>query len=90
MNMEEVLPQLSRLRPVRFTWNTECPNPLMRSRQDYGLIAQEVEGELPDLVRKAAAPSQDLLVRYEKLTIYLLKAVNELHARVQELERGSA
>lgn len=82
--MEPVLAKLQALRPVRFTWNERCPNPGRRGTRDLGLVAQEVQAQLPDIVR---VDKEELLqVRYEKLIPYMLKAIQELTEEVKQLK----
>jgi hypothetical protein len=51
---------------------------------DLGVIAQEVEKVLPELV--TTRDNGYLAVKYDKLTAVLIEAVKELSARVKELE----
>jgi len=55
------------LRPVSFEWNST-------GEADIGLIAEEVEQLLPDLVIRDAAGQPDG-VRYDKVSLYLLGVV---------------
>jgi len=82
--MPSVLETLRRTRPVEFTWNGECPNPTKEGTRDAGLIAQELREVMPQLVEESGRGH--LLVRYEKLVPYLLKAVQELSEEVRLLK----
>ncbi|KGK99910.1 tail fiber domain-containing protein [Thalassobacter sp. 16PALIMAR09] len=66
------------LRGVRFT---------MDGSRQIGVIAQEVEAILPEVVH-ADAQSGQLSVAYGNLTGLLIEAVKELTARVAELEEA--
>lgn len=80
------------LQGVTFTWNTGS----REGKRDYGLIAQEVEKVLPELVHETALPlitddDKDTLYKtidYDKLVAVLIEAVSELRAEVEEL-RGA-
>jgi len=66
------------LRPVTFNWKGTGEN-------DYGLIAEEVNEHLPELVRK----NKDGLVegiKYSKLTALLIKAVQDQQSKIDSLE----
>jgi hypothetical protein len=74
-----VLDRLVRLTPVEFDWNVEGhPEYGFGTSRSFGLIAQDVEQALPDLVTEDGKGFK--AVRYSKLPILLLKAVGELRA----------
>ena len=87
-----VLDKLSRLSPVHFQWKgEEYPELGLGSAMSFGLIAQEVEDVLPELVTEDGRGHK--AIRYNKLPLMLLQAVKELKAenealksRIQELE----
>ena len=66
------------LRPVSFNWKSD-------NREDLGLIADEVKEVYPQLV-KSDAEGNALGVNYSKLTSVLIKAVQDLSARISSLE----
>ena len=72
----DALALVSALRGVRFT---------MDGSRQIGVIAQEVEAVLPEVVR-ADADTGQLSVAYGNITGLLIEAVKELSARVAELE----
>ena len=72
----DALALVSALRGVRFT---------MDGSRQIGVIAQEVEAVLPEVVR-ADADTGQLSVAYGNITCLLIEAVKELSARVAELE----
>ena len=88
-----VLGQLTSLQPVHYFWRaSEFPNRHFGNEQNYGLIAQDVEQVLPELV----VTDQDgfKAVDYSKLPLLTIQAVKELKSendalklRVAELER---
>jgi Chaperone of endosialidase len=64
-----------------FTWNK---NSELHGQSDVGVIAQEVEKVLPEIV--ATRDNGYLAVRYEKLVPLLIEAVKELSEKVRKLE----
>ena len=82
------LKEILQLNPVSFNW---IDKRLMGSNLDLGLIAQEVEPVLPELIGKSTFGQEDetkfkLNLAYEKLIIPLINAVKELSAKVDRLE----
>lgn len=75
MNPEEVL----RLNPVRFRWKRD-------GSPDVGLIAEEVDEVLKDLVtyNEKGKPEG---VQYEKLSLYLLEVVKDQQKQIEALTR---
>jgi hypothetical protein len=69
------------LRPVHFKWRDT-------NRNDFGLIAEEVEKIYPDLVTKGD-DGNVLGISYTKLTSILIKTVQELTDRIEQLENKS-
>lgn len=70
---------LKKIKPVRFNWKRD-------NKPDIGVIAQDLEKVLPELVHKN--PIQNIkLVNYNGLFTILLKGVQELITRVELLER---
>jgi hypothetical protein len=57
------------LKPSSFEW-------IASGKQDVGLIAQEVEDILPELVRTDDNGYKS--INYSKLTVFLLKAIQEM------------
>ena len=74
----DALALVSALRGVRFT---------MDGSRQIGVIAQEVEAVLPEVVR-ADADTGQLSVAYGNITGLLIEAVKELTARVAALEEA--
>jgi hypothetical protein len=68
---------LNQLRGVKFTWK-------QNDERSVGVIAQEVEVILPELVK---GEEGDKSVNYSGLVGVLIEAVKELSARVDELEK---
>jgi len=88
-----VLNQLTRLQPVHYFWRSaDFPQQQFGDSRAYGLIAQDVEEVLPELV--VTNQNGFKAVDYTKLPLLTIQAVKELKAekdalkqRVDELER---
>jgi hypothetical protein len=84
------LAAINALRPVSFYWN---PSADRVSGQQYGLIAQEVQGVLPDLVGvtspTALTPGGTLTVNYEGLISPMILAIQELDARTSFIQNAA-
>jgi hypothetical protein len=84
-----LLNQLTQLRPVHFYWRAqEFPARHFGSAQSYGLIAQEVEQVLPELVKPDAQGFKT--VNYSKLPLLLLQGVRELKQANDALQTQNA
>jgi hypothetical protein len=83
------LEQVAALRPVHFFWRASLfPAKRFGETQAYGLVAQEVEAVLPDLVSTDADGFKT--VDYAKLPLLAIQAIKELHARVDALQAEKA
>lgn len=82
---------IEQLNGVRFTWNNKTRLIGKPGQRDIGVLADQVEAVLPELV-SLSVPDDDndgerwRVVDYAKLTPVLIEAVKELSARVKELE----
>ena len=77
VNLESSLNKVNSLRPVRFTdINTNEPG--------FGLIAEETVDVIPDVV--FSKDEQIEGISYSNLVPFLIKSIQELEARVKELE----
>jgi len=74
--VENALETVNSLRGVSFDWKSN-------GKKSYGVIAQELEEILPDLV----ATQQNKSVNYNGLVGVLIQAVKELSAEVEELKK---
>lgn len=82
---------IEQLRGVRFTWNERTELVGRPGERDIGVLADEVEAVLPEIVGRsmpdeANGGEQWRVVAYDKLVPVLIEAVKELSARVKELE----
>jgi hypothetical protein len=72
-----VLAKLVRLQPVHFDWRAaEYPDYHFGSSRSYGLVAQEVERDFPELVSEDRRGFK--AVNYSELPLLLLQAVREM------------
>jgi FtsZ-binding cell division protein ZapB len=84
-----VLDKLARLQPVYFNWRAaEFPNKHFGNALSYGLIAQDVEQVLPELVTKDEQGFR--AVNYSKLPLLTIQAVKELRAENDALKQQNA
>jgi hypothetical protein len=75
------LDQLLRLRPVSWRWKTEPEGQLQ-----MGLVAQEVEGVMPELVMREADASKPLGLNYMALLPVAVKAIQEQQQQIKQLQ----
>jgi hypothetical protein len=74
---EPVLEAVSQLRPVHYFWRTdEFPDKGWGAGRTYGLVAQEVEAVLPELVSNGADGYK--AVDYSQLPLLAIQAIGEL------------
>jgi hypothetical protein len=86
---DAMLEKVTRLRPVTFTWRAaEFPSRGFGTRESYGLIAQEVEAVLPELVTVDADGYR--AVNYSRLPLVTLQALTELKAENDALRATQA
>jgi hypothetical protein len=85
--------KIDTLRPVTFKWNDDTATP---NSPDFGLIAEEVQELFPEIVGKNA-DGEAQSVDYAKLSVILLKAVQEqrkenaeLLKRIEQIEAKAA
>ncbi len=84
-----MLEKVAGLRPVTFAWRAaEFPERGFGTRESYGLIAQEVEQVLPNLVVTDAQGYR--AVNYSRLPLLAIQAVKELKAENDVLRAQNA
>ena len=76
------LSRIRRLRGVTWAWRPDAP--IDRDGREGGVIAQDVQAVMPDLVERG--PTGHLRVAYGGLAVELSEAVLELNARMEEVE----
>ena len=83
-----VLNQLTALQPVHYFWRAaDFPQQHFGDSRAYGLIAQDVEGVLPEIV--VTGEDGFKAVDYTKLPLLTIQAVKELKAENDELKAGN-
>lgn len=78
------LPTIDRLNPVTYNWNSTAKelNNMKTDCLEYGLIAQELEGILPELVHPLY--SNYKAIDYIKLIPLLIKGIQELNKKIKD------
>lgn len=78
------LDKISKLNGYNFDWKKDSPyyNNIIQITEDAGLIAQEVEEVMPELIRE----NDYKAVNYNGIIALLLEGIKELELRVKELE----
>lgn len=86
VSFEPMLSKVAALRPVHFYWRaSEFPTRAFGASESHGLVAQEVEQILPELV--ATDEEGYKAVNYSKLPLIALQAIKELKEKNDALER---
>ena len=81
----DVLATLGRLRGVTYTWDTSVERAQsLGDQREIGMIAQEVEAVLPELVGETSDGYKSL--DYAKLTAFLIEVTKAQQARIATLE----
>ena len=89
--IEAALQKIQQIRGVMFDWTDEHiaykggEDGYFVRKHDTGIIAQEVEAVLPEVV--ATRTDGLKAVKYEKLAGLIIQAINELAAEVAELKK---
>ena len=78
--------KVKQLRGVTHTWKEALQDPDDANRVMYGLIAQEVETVIPELVHTDDLNDNYKSVSYEKIVPLLIETIKELEARITVLE----
>ena len=78
---------LDQLQLRDFNWKSDNDNYGHRTERQFGMVAQEVEEVLPHLVRQDEDGIRN--VQYNRMIPYLVKAIQELNAELQELKGGN-
>lgn len=80
---------VNKLNPVSFTWNNTAKaiNKVYQDGVNYGLIAQECDGVIDNLVFDLPMEGGYKGVRYEKLIPILLQAIKEQQKEIDELKK---
>lgn len=89
--IEQPLDILEQLDGVRFTWNDKSKLIGKTGQRDIGVLADQVEAVLPEIVGRSIEDEDNdgerwRVVDYSKLVPVLIEGIKELHARVKLLE----
>ena len=89
VNIENSLDKVSQLNGVYYNWTKEAleKNKHLVDEKEVGVIAQDVEAVLPELV--ATREDGSKAVRYERLCAVLIESVKELKKEIEELKKGA-
>jgi len=89
-NIPDALSKVNAIRGVTYDWKDDYlatkgkQDDYFNRKHDVGVIAQEVEAVLPEVVAERKDGTK--AVRYEKLTALLIEAVNDLTTEVKTLK----
>ena len=83
--IDGALDKVEAIRGVTYDWNEKGQELGLGTEHQVGVIAQEIEAVLPQLVVDSAHEGFKT-VKYDKLTALLIEAVKELSAKVKTLE----
>jgi len=78
--------KVKQLRGVTHTWKAAMQNPDNKTAVSYGLIAQEVEAVVPEVVSTGATDDAYKGIQYDNLIPLLIETIKELEARITTLE----
>lgn len=81
--IESPLEKISKISGVSFNWNDK-QSVYQVGEKDYGVIAQEIEEVLPELV--TTRDNGYKAVRYEKITPLLIEAIKEQQVEINDLK----
>jgi len=85
--IENPLNIIANIRGVRFNWNDEAKeiNEFVDlNKREIGVIAQEVEKELPEVIKEGFSGYK--AVRYEKIIAVLIEGMKEQQSKINTLE----
>ncbi len=82
VTLKSALDKILQLRGVSFEWKTEeFPNKGFTHGENIGLIAQEVEKIIPELVKDG--PEGYKSIAYDKLTAFLIEGMKEQQSQIE-------
>ena len=85
--IDSAIDVINKLNPVQYNWNSVAKelNPLKTDSTEYGLIAQELEEVLPELVHPIY-DGEYKSIDYVKIVPLLIGAIKELQLEINELK----
>ena len=84
INIEDGIEKIKKLNGVSFNWNDK-QDIYEIGKKDYGVIAQDVETIMPELVETRANGYK--AVKYEKLISLLIEGIKEQQKQIDELKK---
>ena len=87
-NIREIgygLETIMKLRPVSFTWKDDSNN-----IKRLGLIAQDVQKVMEEVVDKGSDPAKTLGVNYSEITPVLIKGIQEQQSMIESVKQENA
>ena len=88
--MAQGLERILQLRPVTFDHKNALSDTHYAATNRMGFIAQEVQEVFPDLVLRIPGPDSLLTIATHDMIPAMVKAIQELSAKVDDLERRNA
>lgn len=82
--IEDPIERIKQIGGYTFTWNDSTPILKNRGTQDIGVIAQEIEKVLPEVVRTNTVENVKQ-VRYEKIVPLLIEGIKEQQNQIEIL-----
>ena len=82
--IESALFKVKQLSGITFTWNEKAEKVEKEKGRDVGLIAQEVQKVLPEIVQ--TRPNGTLAIQYDKVVPLLVEAIKEQQNQIEELK----
>ena len=83
--IESALFKVKQIRGVTFDWNENSTELQQQKGHDVGVIAQEVEKVLPEVIQIREDGIK--AVAYEKIVPLLVQAINEQQSIIEDLDR---
>jgi hypothetical protein len=84
-SIDDALDKILNLNPVSFEWVKDVK---FREGTVFGLIAQEVEKVIPEIVRKRAKGNGTLTIEYKELIPWIIGAIKELSSNSIDLTQN--
>jgi len=84
-SIDDALDKILNLNPVSFEWVKDIK---FREGTVFGLIAQEVEKVIPEIVRKRAKGNGTLTIEYKELIPWIIGAIKELSSNSIDLTQN--